>query len=271
MRIQRYRDPEGGLQYAQLHDDGSQERLLGDPFGPEALAGLQPTGEAAQVAQLLAPVAPRVILGIGVNYRRHAAEFGVAVPARPVLFLKPPSALQHPGAPIELPVVLPSETVDYEGELAVVIGRRCKNVAVEEALAAVLGYCCANDVSARDWQIKYGSGQWSRGKIFDTFCPLGPWIVTKDEIPNPDALAIRTILNGETVQDSVTSDMIFSVSELIAFFSASTTLLPGTVILTGTPSGVGMARKPPVWLKAGDTVTIEIEKIGTLTNPVALE
>jgi len=273
MRIQRYRDLEGGLHYAQLHDDGSQERLLGDPFGPEALAGLRPTGEAAQVAQLLAPIAPRVILGIGVNYRRHAAEFGVAVPARPVLFLKPPSALQHPGAPIELPVVLPSETVDYEGELAVVIGRRCKNVAVEEALAAVLGYCCANDVSARDWQKRpeLGGGQWCRGKSFDTFCPLGPCLATPAAIPNPNALRLTTSVSGEIRQDASTDDMIFSVAQLIAFLSGSTTLEPGTVILTGTPSGVGMGSDPPRWLRPGDAVQVTIEGIGTLTNPVVAE
>ena len=273
MRIQRYRDPEGGLQYAQLHDDGSQERLVGDPFGPEGVAGLRPTGEAAQVAQLLAPVAPRVILGIGVNYRRHAAEFGVAVPARPVLFLKPPSALQHPGAPIELPVVSPSETVDYEGELAVVIGRRCKNVAVEEALAAVLGYCCANDVSARDWQKRpeLGGGQWCRGKSFDTFCPLGPCLATPALIPNPNALRLTTTVSGELRQDASTEDMIFSVAQLIAFLSGSTTLEPGTVILTGTPSGVGMGSDPPRWLRPGDAVQVTIEGIGTLTNPVVAE
>ena len=273
MRIQRDRDPEGGLQDAQLHDDGSQERLVGDPFGPEALDGLRPTGEAAQVAQLLAPVAPRAILGIGVNYRRHAAEFGVAVPARPVLFLKPPSALQHPGAPIELPVVLPSETVDYEGELAVVIGRRCKNVAVEEALAAVLGYCCANDVSARDWQKRpeLGGGQWCRGKSFDTFCPLGPCLATPALIPNPNALRLTTSVSGELRQDASTDDMIFSVAQLIAFLSGSTTLEPGTVILTGTPSGVGMGSDPPRWLRPGDAVQITIEGIGTLTNPVVAE
>lgn len=273
MRIQRYRDPQGALHHAQLHDDGSQERLVGDPFGPEALDGLRPTGEAAQVAQLLAPVAPRAILGIGVNYRRHAAEFGVAVPARPVLFLKPPSALQHPGAPIELPVVLPSETVDYEGELAVVIGRRCKNVAVEEALAAVLGYCCANDVSARDWQKRpeLGGGQWCRGKSFDTFCPLGPCLATPALIPNPNALRLTTSVSGELRQDASTDDMIFSVAQLIAFLSGSTTLEPGTVILTGTPSGVGMGSDPPRWLRPGDAVQITIEGIGTLTNPVVAE
>ncbi|MFM7266245.1 MAG: fumarylacetoacetate hydrolase family protein [Cyanobium sp.] len=273
MRIQRYLDPEGALHHAQLHDDGSQERLVGDPFGPEGPAGLRPTGEAARVLQLLAPVAPRTILGIGVNYRRHAAEFGVAIPARPVLFMKPPSAVQAPGGPIELPVALPSETVDYEGELAVVIGRRCKNVAVEEALAAVLGYCCANDVSARDWQKRpeLGGGQWCRGKSFDTFCPLGPCLATAALIPDPNALRLTTTVSGEIRQDASTADMIFSVAELIAFLSGSTTLEPGTVILTGTPSGVGMGSDPPRWLRPGDTVAITIEAIGTLVNPVQAE
>jgi 2-keto-4-pentenoate hydratase/2-oxohepta-3-ene-1,7-dioic acid hydratase in catechol pathway len=135
----------------------------------------------------------------------------------------------------------------------------------------VLGYTCANDVSARDWQIKRGGSQWCRGKTFDTFCPLGPVLVTRDEIPNPNALHIHTFLNGQTMQDSNTGDMIFDIPTLIEFLSGSTTLVPGTVILTGTPQGVGMARKPPVWLKSGDSVSIEIEKIGTLTNPVANE
>ena len=152
-----------------------------------------------------------------------------------------------------------------------VIGRTCKNVRRKNALEYVLGYTCGNDVSARDWQIKKGGSQWCRGKTFDTFCPLGPCLVTPDEIPNPNALTIRTILNGQVVQDWNTNDMIFDVPDLIEFLSGSTTLLPGTVILTGTPHGVGMAAKPPRWLKSGDSITVEIEKIGKLTNPVLLE
>jgi 2-keto-4-pentenoate hydratase/2-oxohepta-3-ene-1,7-dioic acid hydratase in catechol pathway len=158
--------------------------------------------------------------------------------------------------------------VDYECELAVVIGKASRNVSREKALDYVLGYTCANDVSARDWQKQFGGGQWCRGKTFDTFCPLGPWLVTPDEIPNPNALKIRTRVNGELLQDSTTEDMIFDVPRLIEFLSGSTTLLPGTVILTGTPQGVGMARNPPRWLKAGDMVSEEVERIGTLTNPV---
>ena len=161
--------------------------------------------------------------------------------------------------------------MDYECELAVVIGKAAKNISRAEALEYVAGYTCANDVSARDWQVRFGGSQWCRGKTFDTFLPIGPCLVTPDEIPDPTALVVRTILNGVTMQEENTSDMIFDVPALIEFFSGSTTLLPGTLILTGTPSGVGMARKPPVWLKPGDSVTIEIEKIGSLTNPVAAE
>jgi 2-keto-4-pentenoate hydratase/2-oxohepta-3-ene-1,7-dioic acid hydratase in catechol pathway len=158
--------------------------------------------------------------------------------------------------------------VDYECELAVVIGKTARNVKRENALDYVLGYTCANDVSARDWQMKWGGGQWCRGKTFDTFAPMGPCLVLKDEIPDPNTLRIKTILNGDVMQDWNTDDMIFDVPTLIEFLSGDTTLLPGTVILTGTPHGIGAARKPPVFLRAGDTVSIEIEKIGTLTNPV---
>jgi 2-keto-4-pentenoate hydratase/2-oxohepta-3-ene-1,7-dioic acid hydratase in catechol pathway len=188
-----------------------------------------------------------------------------------VLFVKNPASVQNPGDPIELPRTLRSERVDYECELAVVIGRACRNVTRTDALKYVLGYTCANDVSARDWQKEGGGTQWCRGKSFDTFAPLGPCLVTPDELPNPNALAIRTIINGETLQDCSTSDMIFDVPTIIEFLSASTTLLPGTVILTGTPHGVGMARTPPRFLQAGDRVTIEIEGIGALTNPVIEE
>jgi 2-keto-4-pentenoate hydratase/2-oxohepta-3-ene-1,7-dioic acid hydratase in catechol pathway len=161
--------------------------------------------------------------------------------------------------------------VDYECELAVVIGRACRNATRENALSYVLGYTCANDVSGRDWQRDGGGGQWCQGKSFDTFCPLGPVLVTPDELPRPNALRIRTVLNGQVMQDWSTDDMIFDVPAIIAFLSASKTLLPGTVILTGTPHGVGFARNPPVWLQPGDEVTVDIEGIGALTNPVVEE
>ncbi len=266
MKILRYLDSKGQTHYGSQKPDGTAERLSGDLY-----AGLQPTGETADVAKVLAPLVPNSILCIGLNYKHHAAESGMKAPELPILFVKGNNTLQNPGDPIEIPTRLRSDEVDYECELAVVIGKACKNVKREDALKYVLGYTCANDVSARDWQIKKGGGQWCRGKFFDTFAPLGPVLVTTDEITNPNALGIRTIINGETVQDWNTNDMIFDVPALIEFLSGSTTLLPGTVILTGTPHGVGLAAKPPRWLKPGDTVTIEIDGIGKLTNPVVNE
>jgi len=265
MKIIRHLTPFGSA-YAALEADGSARVIAGDIFGAYHL-----TTEAVTPGKLLAPVQPTNLLCIGLNYKKHAAESNSAPPPHPVLFIKNTAATQNPGDPIEIPVKLPSTRVDYECELAIVIGRKCKNATKANALDFVLGYTCANDVSARDWQRDGGGGQWCQGKGFDTFCPLGPVLVTKDEIPEPNALQIKTILNGEVMQDWNTNDMIFDVPTLIEFLSASKTLLPGTVILTGTPHGVGFARKPPVWLKAGDTVSIEIEKIGTLTNPVINE
>ncbi len=161
--------------------------------------------------------------------------------------------------------------MDYEAELAVVIGKRAKNVSVKEAMEYVIGYTCGNDVSARDWQMRRQKQQWARGKSFDTFCPLGPFLVTKDEIPDPNNLRIQSILNGKVMQDSNTSDMLFSVAQIVSDLSRSMTLLPGTVIMTGTPEGVGFVRKPPVFMRHGDVITIVIEKIGELTNPVENE
>lgn len=266
MKIIRFRDSLDLIRHGILQEDGTAVLLEGDLFGE-----FRPSNIKAEVKQLLSPVAPTCIACIGLNYRQHAAETNAPIPQYPVLFQKAVSAVHHPGAPILIPTHLPSHEVDYEAELAIVIGKPCKNVRKEDALNYVLGYTCANDVSARDWQKQYGGGQWCRGKTFDTFCPLGPYLVTTDEIPNPNALRITTTLNGEVMQDSNTSDMIFDVPTLIEFLSGSTTLLPGTVILTGTPQGVGMARTPPVWLKPGDNVIIEIESIGQLSNPVELE
>jgi len=265
MKILRYLNRNGEIRYA-ADRDGTPYEISGDIYGDYSV-----TETKADVVKLLAPVEPSNILCIGLNYRRHAEESGAKPPECPVLFVKGNNSLQHPGDPIELPRHLRSDEVDYECELAVVIGKRCKNVTKADALNYVLGYTCANDVSSRDWQIKRGGGQWCRGKFFDTFSPLGPVLVTADEIPNPNALAIRTILNGEVVQDWNTDDMIFDVATLIEFLSGSTTLLAGTVILTGTPHGVGMAAKPPRWLRPGDEVVIEIEKIGRLSNPVIEE
>ena len=266
MKLFRYLDPTGAVHHAVQHADGAFEQLSGSLYGE-----LTPTGKPAEVEKFLAPLEPTGLLCIGLNYRRHAEETKGQIPEYPVLFFKGLNTVQNPGDPIVLPRHLRSDDVDYECELAVVIGKRCKNVSREQALDYVLGYTCANDVSARDWQIRKGGGQWCRGKTFDTFAPLGPCLVTPDEIPNPNALGIRTILNGETVQDSNTSDMIFDVPALIEFLSGSTTLLPGTVILTGTPHGVGMARRPRLYLKPGDMVSVEIDGIGALTNPVIEE
>ena len=266
MKIIRYNDSKGNIGHAAQQTDGSAFKLDGDIYNSPKV-----TREKAEVARVLAPVAPSSIICIGLNYRKHAEESGAKFPEFPVVFFKGINTLQHPGGPIQLPTHLRSDEVDYECELAVVIGRPCKNVSRGQALSCVLGYTCANDVSARDWQIKRGGGQWSRGKTFDTFSPLGPCLVTSDEITNPNALKIRTVLNGQVMQDWTTSDMIFDIPTLIEFLSGSTTLLPGTVILTGTPHGVGMAAKPPRWLRPGDQVSIEIEKIGTLTNPVVNE
>ena len=201
----------------------------------------------------LAPVDPWAVIGVAVNYSAHGAEMkrdGMGPGARPpypVYFLKLPSSVCGPDDPIVLPRHLRSDKVDFEAELAVIIGRRAKNVAAEDALNYVLGYSCANDVTARDWQKEWGGGQFCRGKGMDHFCPLGPCLVTVDDPAVADlaSLRVRGSLNGEVMQDAPAGDMLFNVPELIAFISGSTTLEPGTVILTGTPSGVGMARTPP--------------------------
>lgn len=268
MRIVRYLTPGASAPSYGVEDAiGSVTRCEGDPFD----GSLVDTGEAAIVYRLLTPVEPAAIYCIGLNYAAHAAEGGREPPERPVVFMKTPSAAQHPNEPIVLPRRLRSDRVDYEAELAVVIGRECKNTTRETALDYVLGYTCGNDVSARDWQKKGGGGQWCRGKTFDTFAPLGPAVVTLDELSNPHDLSITSTVSGVRMQDSRTSDMIFNVPTLIEFLSASVTLRPGTVILTGTPEGVGFAQDPPRFLQPGDEVVVEIEGIGRLVNPVIEE
>jgi len=207
---------------------------------------------------------PQKIICVGLNYRDHAEEQGVDAPEKPILFAKWPNTLIGPGDPIVLPAI--SEQVDYEAELGVVIGSQVRNVSVENALEAVGGYVCVNDVSARDLQ--FADGQWVRGKSPDTFCPVGPRVVPAAEVPDPQALPIRAILNGEVMQESSTGNMIFGVAEIIAFASQAITLEPGDLIATGTPAGVGVFRKPPVFLQPGDEITIEIDGLGALTNPV---
>jgi len=220
-------------------------------------------------ARLHAPIPnPEKIVAIGLNYVDHAEETGAPIPEKPVVFTKYPNTIVGPGEAIRIPPI--TEQVDYEAELAVVIGKTARNVSESEALDHVFGYANANDVSSRDLQFSEG-GQWTRSKSIDTFMPFGPFIATTDEVPDPQNLSIRAVLNGETVQDGMTARMIFSVAEIVAFLSTGMTLVPGDVIITGTPPGVGMARDPQLWMKPGDEVTIEIENLGTLTNPVEAE
>lgn len=262
-RIARVRTAEGAVTYGVLEGAGTLRLVEGGIYD-----GWRPTDVTVPLAdcRLLAPVAPPNILAIGLNYRAHAQESGHSLPERPVLFMKATTALAGPGDDIVLPRVAADE-VDYECELAIVIGRAARHVGVDDALDYVLGYTCANDVSARDVQLRQDS-QWVRGKSFDTFAPLGPWIETDLD---PTNARIRTRLNGRVMQDSNTSDLIFSCAQLVSYLSDNMTLLPGTVIMTGTPSGVGFARRPAVFLRPGDVVEIDIEGIGVLRNSVAAE
>jgi len=239
------------------------------PEGFEQARAALSAGEplSADSIELLPPVPdPGKILCIGLNYANHAAETGAKVGDEPVVFNKFPTCLRAHGQPIELPRV--SEQVDFEAELVAVIGRGGKNIPRDGALEHVAGYCCGHDVSARDWQKGKPAGQWLLGKAFDSFAPLGPELVTADEVGNPHQLAIGLRLNGETMQDSTTAQLIFDVPFLVSYLSQVCTLEPGDLIYTGTPPGVGMARRPPVFLKPGDVVEVEIEKIGVLQNPV---
>ena len=263
MRIARFvagRDPQYGV--VELAEDGGSHPdtvsvLTGDPIA----MSVQLTGERKELnsVRLLAPVIPRSkIVAVGRNYAAHAAEMGDEVPKTPLTFFKPNTSVIGPGEPIIYPRA--SREVSFEGELALVIGRICKEVPVSRVPEVIFGYTVANDVTARDLQ--KSDGQWARAKGYDTFCPLGPWITTHQSLEEAAALAIRTTLDGELRQDGNTKDMILTIPELVAYISSYTTLLPGDVILTGTPSGVGP-------MLPGQEVSVEIEGIGTLTNPVA--
>ena len=260
MRIVRYRS-DGDSRFGVVGDGEVLD--AGSTFG--AFGEGHPVGRIEELS-LDAPVppAPKIVC-VGLNYRDHAEETDQAIPTSPILFAKFPNTLIGHGAPIRIP---PEVTqADYEAELAVVIGRRAHRVPESRALEHVFGYSCLNDVSARDFQ--FADGQWIRGKSIDTFCPMGPWLVTADEIPDAQGLGIRCSVNGKTLQDSSTKQMIFSVAELVSFISHSITLEVGDVIATGTPPGVGFVRQPPVFLQAGDTVEVEIDTVGTLTNTVS--
>ncbi|MEO1237542.1 MAG: fumarylacetoacetate hydrolase family protein [Planctomycetota bacterium] len=281
MILTRCLGPDGRPCFVRDRGDGTGELWAGSPVAGAAT----PTGEAVAVGRRLAPVEPVNVFCIGLNYRAHAAEMGVEPPTHPAVFMKPTTAVVGPGEAVLLPRAKrdPADgpEVDAEAELAVVMGlgpdgRPARDVAEADALDYVLGYTAANDVSARRWQKHGGGGQWVRGKSFDTFCPLGPVLVTArpvadadaDVIDDPQALTLVGTVNGEIRQSTPTADMIFSVAELVAFLSRDTTLLPGTVVLTGTPSGVGMGMTPPRFLADGDTVGVKVSGVGRLENPV---
>ena len=244
-------------------------RLLSEPGISERLeAAVRASSRrwSLEEVALRAPVpSPPTVLAIGMNYRRHVAEMGVTPPDSQYWFNKQRTCIIGPGEPIVVPAV--SEQVDYEGELALVIGRRCRNVPEDRALEVVAGYTVINDVSVRDWQ--HRTPTFTMGKSFDSHGPLGPWLVTADEVADPGDLRLRTWVNGELRQDSSTADMIFGCAEMIAYLTSAFTLEPGDVLATGTPAGVAAGRRPPPWLRPGDRVRIEIEGIGTLENPVA--
>ncbi len=277
MILTRLTDAQGRVRFGQDLGDGTARLFAqGHGYDPEKL-----TDEVVVIGCRLAPIVPPNIFCIGLNYREHAEETNAAIPERPVIFMKPTTTLCAPGGEVVVPHAKLRESdgpeLDSEAELAVVMGvnregQPAKDVSEGEALEYVLGYACGNDLSARRWQKHGGGGQWVRGKGFDTFCPLGPVIVTpgsgQDEIADAQNLTITGRLNDRVMQSSHTSDMIFSVAQIISFLSRDTTLLPGTVILTGTPPGVGFVREPAVWVRPGDTVAVEIEGIGVLRNPV---
>ncbi len=268
MALCRYQNESGQPEYA-IYSDGKicplpdlRDEIL---FDAKVDRGASSETWRNAPAVLLPPVPmPEKIICIGLNYRDHAIETGAEIPAEPVVFSKFNTALVGHGEPIRLPKV--ASEVDYEAELVVVIGKAAKHVAVGDAMGHVFGYTCGHDVSARDWQKRRPGGQWLLGKSFDTFAPLGPCLVTTAELSDPSDLSVQMRLNGELVQSSTTAQLIFDIPTLISHLSKIMTLKPGDLIYTGTPSGVGAARSPQVFLKPGDICSVEIEGIGTLTN-----
>lgn len=245
----------------------SLEELLRQGLVPRTAEVASRSQAVVSQPRFLAPILrPQKIICVGLNYRDHAEESGAPIPREPVLFSKYPTAIIGPDEPIVLPAV--SQQVDYEAELVIVVGKRGRHLSAENAADYVAGYTVGHDVSARDWQLQKDGKQWMVGKTFDTFAPIGPVIVTPDEIGDPHELGIRLRLNGQTMQSSNTKQMIFKVNEILAYLSLVFTLEPGDLIFTGTPPGVGFARKPAVFLKGGDVVEVEIDGIGTLRNPV---
>ena len=262
MKIARVINDIGEEVLGSVQPDGTILELVGDIF-----SDLNVTGKTVNVKKWLSPLDPRAIICVASNYKAHVKECDMKIPEWPVFFMKNLSAVNSHLEYIRIPQVCEDE-VDYEGELAIIIGRKCCNVSKAKVFDYILGYTVANDVTARKWQTEKGGGQWCRGKGFDTFCPIGPFLVTKDEIANPGNLNIKTELNGQVVQDGNTNLMIFDIPTLISFLSQGTTLLPGTIILTGTPAGVGWTRQPRLLMKKGDTIAVDIEGVGRLVNHV---
>ena len=281
MKLATYRTDDNTLRTAVLVEDGYVDlnRTFDDlptdmtsllALGEKALVRVAEASTAgspmpASAVRLTAPVPrPEKIFCIGLNYADHAAESGQPAPSEPVVFSKFVNAVAGPDDRVPLPEE--SQQVDYEAELVVVIGRGGRHIPRDQAMQHVAGYCCGHDVSARDWQLGKPGGQWLLGKTFDGFAPMGPWLVTRDEIADPGQLDIGLRLNGQTMQDSNTRQLIFGIDHLVSYLSNVCTLSPGDVIFTGTPPGVGMARKPPVFLKPGDTAEVEIAGLGVLRN-----
>jgi 2-keto-4-pentenoate hydratase/2-oxohepta-3-ene-1,7-dioic acid hydratase in catechol pathway len=263
LKVIRYRRQDGTIGAGIVEDDTVYD--AGDSLlAPQRGALVGPLRDVALEAPL---ESGHKILCIGMNYIDHAAELGVTLPEIPTMFAKFDNAVVGPGQAIRVPSFAPE--TDYEAELGVVIGRRATDVSVDQALDHVFGYTCANDVSARDLQFdETQSGQWLRGKTVDTYCPVGPWVVTADEVADPQSLGIRCFVNDRILQDSSTKQMYRSVAELVSIVSKTVTLEPGDLLLTGTPGGVGFKRTPPVFLRPGDTVRVEIDGVGELHNPV---
>jgi len=258
--------PDGGV--IDLTEVGSVLEIMSNPDArarAERLVSDPSRSRMQAIPRLRAPFTPRSFICIGLNYMDHVKESNSRVPERPVVAAKFANALAHPGDTITW-YADASQQVDWEAELGVVIGKPCYRVSTEEALSYVGGYTCVNDVSARDIQRTDSAGQFTLGKTFDGFCPVGPCLVTADEIPDPQNLDIRCIVNGKVMQSSNTREMIFDVATLVSHLSRFMTLMPGDLIATGTPPGVGMGMKPPVWLQDGDEMTVEIEKVGAITN-----
>jgi 2,4-didehydro-3-deoxy-L-rhamnonate hydrolase len=277
MKLLRH-GPVGAEKPGALDSDGNARdlSLLIPDFNPEWMAPEKLAALSAidlkrlplvpKGARLGTPITGiRQFIAIGLNYRKHAQEAGLEIPKEPVVFTKALTCIAGPNDDVELPK--DSVAGDWEVELGFVIGTRCKSVPIENALSHVAGYCLANDVSERDWQIKR-NGQWGKGKSFDGFGPLGPWLVTSDELPDPHTIELELAVNGKVVQKSSTADMIFSVAELVSFLSLFMTLLPGDVVITGTPAGVGLGMKPPQFLKRGDVMTLKAGPLGVQRQQV---